>query len=194
MQVYSQISDRVCCSISKQSTGTPSESNHQWVLCQILNSRMSLKLQCWFYKSQIMFGKVKGSWSFTWKHRYSNSSYGLFFSSPAIDPVCLGWEREAWTCVDRVWLLGKSTYLEGEQCLTRNTASVSTWLIPRWASLHLCFVPTLDQRLMWRLAEVKCYQKLQPSYAGAENKNPARCMLEPRLLRRAGDTYQDSGE
>lgn len=93
MQAFSQVSDRVCHFISKQFTGSPSGSNHQWILCQILNSRMSLKLQCWFYKSQIMFGKVKGSWSFTWKRRYSNSSHGLFSFSLSLS--CY------WPCLPR---------------------------------------------------------------------------------------------
>lgn len=117
-----------------------------------------------------------------------------FFSFPASNNVCISGEREAQTCVDRVQLLGKSTYLEGEQCLTRNKASVSTWLIPSWASLCHCFVPALDQRFMWKLVEVKHYQKLQPSSAAEENKILARWVWEPRLLWRAGDTSQGSRE
>ena len=140
---------------------------------------MSLKLQCWFYKSEIMFCKTKGSWSSTWKQRFSDSSRGRFFSFPSTDSVCLGGEREAQTCVDRVRLLGKSTYLEGKQCLTKNTASVFTWLIPRWASLHRCFVPTLDQRLMWRLAEVKCYQNSNPAMLGQKTRfSPEACQSQ----------------
>ena len=156
---------------------------------------MSLKLQCWFYKSQIMFCKTKGSWSSTWKQRFSDSSRGRFFSFPSTDSVCLGGEREAQTCVDRVRLLGKSTYLEGKQCLTKNTASVFTWLIPRWASLH---PPLLCSNIRSEAHVEACWSqmlsKLQPSYAGAENKILARGVPEPRLLRRAGDTYQGSRE
>lgn len=41
-----------------------------------------------------MFGKVKGSWSFTWKRRYSNSSHGLFFFSLSCYWPCLPWWGE----------------------------------------------------------------------------------------------------
>lgn len=140
-----------------------------------------------------MFGKVKGSWSSTWKHRFSHFSHGFLFLS-CYNNVCISREREAQTCVDRVQLLEKSTYLEGEQCLTRNKASVSTWLIPSWASLCCRFVPALDQRFMWKLVEDKHYQKLQPSSAAEENKILARWVWEPRLLGRAGDTSQGSRE
>lgn len=193
MQVYSQISDRVCRSISKQLTSTPSGSN-RWVLCQILNSRMSLKLQCWFYKSQIMFGKVKSSWYFTWKHVYSNSSHGLFFSLSCYWP-CLPWLWEG--SLDLCWqsLTVGEKYIPGGRTAFNKKHGIRLHLTHSTLGLPpLCFVPTLDQRVVWRLAEVKCYQTLQPSYAGAENKIPARCMLEPRLLRRAGETYQGSGE
>lgn len=139
-----------------------------------------------------MFGKVKGSWSSTWKHRFSHFSHGFLFLS-CYNNVCISREREAQTCVDRVQLLGKSTYLEGEQCLTRNKASVSTWLIPSWASLCCRFVPALDQRFMWKLVEDKHYQKLQPSSAAEENKILARWVWEPRLLGRAGDTSRAPG-
>ena len=96
-----------------------------------------------------------------------------------------------------LYLVFKSSWLQcGKliQCLRRNKASVSTWLIPSWASLCCHFVPALDQRFMWKLVEVKHYQKLQPSSAAEENKILARWVWEPRLLGRAGDTSQGSRE
>lgn len=61
--------------------------------------------------------------------------------------------------------------------------SLSAWLLPSCASLPDCgFVPTLDQRLLWKLAPVKYYHETPVQLGWEENKILAREMLEPKVL------------
>lgn len=53
---------------------------------------------------------------------------------------------------------------------------------PKLCLPNCCFIPTLDQRLMWKLAKVKYYHKTPAQLGWEENKILARQMLEPKVL------------